>query len=132
MLLPVPCTYDLNIATTKYFDALESGEVSLLFLFSGSVFYLGTENRLQVERISWSKEAVYRLPVQAWRELMEHHYPNCGWLTLRRDVFDKLHEYKRRHGLPTWEDAVESLFNNIAEPPTATGAASKIPEPALR
>src|SRR5689334_1722508 len=38
-IIPLPCTFDLNIAATKYFYALEDGEVPLLFLFSGSAFY---------------------------------------------------------------------------------------------
>ncbi len=37
--LPVPCTFDFNVAATKYFDALEDGEVPLSLLFSGTIFY---------------------------------------------------------------------------------------------
>jgi len=118
-ILSVPCSYDLNIAATKYFYALDSGEVSLLFLFSGSVFYAGPDGRLQVEPISWSKEATFRLPVQVWRELMEQHYPNCAWLYLQRDVFDQLFAYKRRNGHATWEQAIEELLerNEHFSPP---------------
>ncbi len=36
--LPVPVTYDLEIASTKYFHALTDGVVPLLLLFSGTVF----------------------------------------------------------------------------------------------
>ena len=114
-LLPVACSYDLNIAATKYFYALEAGDVSLLFLFSGSVFYLNSEERLQVERVPWNKEAEFRLPVQAWQTMMESHYPNSAWLSLRRDVFDRLYQYKRRHGLATWEQALESLLTVPSE-----------------
>src|SRR5690242_427767 len=32
--LPVPCTYDFNVAATKYFYALEDGDLPLLLLFS--------------------------------------------------------------------------------------------------
>src|SRR5262249_32705888 len=32
--LPVPCTFDFNVATTKYFHALADGEVPLSLLFS--------------------------------------------------------------------------------------------------
>ena len=39
--MPITCTYDLEVAATKYFHALEDGEVPLEFLFSGSVFYAG-------------------------------------------------------------------------------------------
>ena len=53
--LPVPCTYDFNVAATKYFYALEEGEIPLDFLFSGSVFYEAGEGGLQVAPISWSR-----------------------------------------------------------------------------
>jgi hypothetical protein len=109
--LPVPCTFDLNIAAAKYFYALETAEIPLLFLFSGSVFYTSPEGRLQVQRISWNKECAYRIPVQLWRELMEQHYPNTAWLYLHRDVFDQLHAYKLGHGLATCEDAIRRLLN---------------------
>ena len=33
------CTFDFNVAATKYFDGLEEGEVPSDFLFSGTVFY---------------------------------------------------------------------------------------------
>jgi hypothetical protein len=108
--MPVPCTYDLEVVAAKYFYALEDGEVPLEFLFSGTVFYAGADGRLQVERISWEKEAEFRLPVRLWKEMMEHYFPNSAWIRLRRDAFDLLYDYKVRKGLPTWEAAVEALL----------------------
>lgn len=108
--LPVPCSYDFNVAATKYFYALDEGEIPLDFLFSGSVFYQDPSGALQVAPISWSLEARYRLPVKTWRELMEAYYPNTAWLQLRRDVFDRLYQYKVLHGIPTWEQAVERIL----------------------
>ena len=108
--MPVPCTYDLEVVVAKYFYALEDGEVPLEFLFSGTVFYTGQDGRLQVERISWEKEAEFRLPVRLWKEMMEHYFPNSAWIRLRRDAFDRLYDYKIRKGLPTWEAAVEALL----------------------
>jgi hypothetical protein len=109
-VLPVPCTYDLNLAAAKYFYALEAGEVPLLFLFSGSLFYASEDGRLQVERVSWNKECAYRMPIETWRELMERHYPHCSWLYLRKDVFDRLYAYRRKMGAASWEEAVDSLL----------------------
>jgi hypothetical protein len=109
--LPVPCTFDFNVAATKYFAGLEEGEVPLLLLFSGTVFYEAADGALQVSQISWEKEAKYRLPVSVWQEMMEFYYPNSVWLSLRRDVFDRLHQYKMRRGIPSWEQALESLLN---------------------
>jgi hypothetical protein len=108
--LPVACTYDFNIAVTKYFDALESGEAPLLFLFSGTVFYTDARGALQTEQIPWNRECAFRLPVGVWKDMMNLYYPNSVWLCLRKDVFDRLHEYKMRHGIPTWEQAIERIL----------------------
>jgi hypothetical protein len=108
--LLVLCTFDFNIAATKYFAGLENDEIPLLLLFSGTIFYQAENGALQVVQISWEKEADYKLPVRVWREMMEHYYPNTTWLGLRRDLFDRLYRYKVRRGLPTWEQALESLL----------------------
>jgi hypothetical protein len=108
--LPVPCSYDFSLAATKYFDALEGGEIPLCFLFSGTIFYEGADGGLQVAQVPWDKEAYFRLPAATWKALMDLYYPNSAWLCLRKDVFDRLSEYKSRRGLPTWEQTLESLL----------------------
>ena len=35
----VPCTFDFNVAATKYFEGLDKREIPLLMLFSGTIFY---------------------------------------------------------------------------------------------
>jgi Family of unknown function (DUF6084) len=112
-ILPVPCTYDLNVAATKYFSALDGGTISLLFLFSGTVFYAAADRRLQVERISWNKECVFQMPVSVWQEMMDQHYPNSAWIYLHRDVFERVVDYKRDQGLPTWEATLERLLPEL-------------------
>jgi hypothetical protein len=108
--LEVPCTYDLEVTATRYFHALGDGEVPLEFLFSGAVFYTGPHGGLQVQPISWSAEADYRLPVAAWREMMDLHFPNAAWLRLRRDSLERLHAYRGRHALLTWEATLDHLL----------------------
>ena len=109
--MPVPCTYDLEVVAAKYFHALQDGEVPLEFLFSGTVFYTEERGWLQTARISWEKEAEFRLPVRLWKEMMDHYFPNSAWIRLRRDAFDLLYDYKVRRGFPTWEAAVEALVS---------------------
>jgi len=111
----VPCTFDFSVAATKYFHGLLSGDVPLCFQFSGTVFYQGKDEKLQVAPISWDKEAKYRLPVKVWKDLMEVYYPNSAWLALRRDTFEKLYQYKVREGIPTWEEALERALNALPE-----------------
>jgi len=108
--MPVACTYDLEVVAAKYFYALQDGEVPLEFLFSGTIFYAGEDGRLQTTRISWEKEAEFRLPVRLWKEMMDQYFPNSAWVRLRKDAFDQLYDYKVRKGLPTWEATVEALL----------------------
>jgi hypothetical protein len=108
--LIVPCTFDFNVAVTKYFHGLDDGEIPLRFLFSGSVFFDDAEARLQITQLSWNCEATYRLPVAVWRRMMDAHYPNSAWLSLRRDLFLRLLQYKSNHGLTSWEQTMEHLL----------------------
>jgi hypothetical protein len=117
--LPVQCTFDFNVAAAKYFVGLDGGEVPLNLMFSGTVFYDAGDSGLQVEQIPWDREAKYRLPVRVWKEMMDHYYPNSAWLCLRRDVFDRLHQYKMRRGIPTWEQTLDSLLPVVEKPESA-------------
>ncbi len=108
--LPVACSYDLEATPRTICPGLRDGEVPLEFLFSGSVFYSGPGGMLQTARISWDREAGYRLPVRVWREAMDRHFPGAAWVRLGRPAFDGLRAYKAEHGLRTLEDAVERLL----------------------
>ncbi|MCX5259632.1 DUF6084 family protein [Streptomyces canus] len=112
--LVVPCTYDMEIAATRYLTALTDGEVPLLMLFSGTAF-TGTGG-FQVEPVPWDREAAFRMPVTAWREMVEQHFPGCGWIRLPRDTMDALLAYRSRHALPSWEATVAALLEG-ADPP---------------
>ena len=122
--LPVACTYDFELTAAKYFHALDEGEIPLLLLFSGTAFTRGSRggtgfdtgfstglgNGFSVEPVPWEKEAPFRLPVQVWRDLMDHYFPGSAWIRLRRESFDALHRFKVRRALATWDDAVETLL----------------------
>jgi hypothetical protein len=113
--LPVPCSFDFNIAATKYFYGLADGEVPLCFLFSGTVFYADHTGAMQVVPIPWDKEARFRLPLRCWREMMDLYYPNTAWLCLRRDIFERLYQHKVEHAIPTWEKLLEGLLPSLEE-----------------
>ena len=108
--VPVPCSWDFNVAATKYFHGVLEGDLPLAFLFSGSVFYETAGRPLQVAPIPWDREARFRLPVATWRTLMDEYYPNAAWLQVRWDVFDRLQRYREREGLGSWEQTIERLL----------------------
>lgn len=112
--VPVACTFDFNVAITKYIYGLENGELPTSLLFSGTVFYAGQAG-LQVAQIPWDREASYRLPVRVWKEMMDLYYPDTAWMCLRRDVFERLYEFKARYGIPTWEQTLERMLGLTAE-----------------
>ncbi|MEU9079505.1 DUF6084 family protein [Kitasatospora sp. NPDC004745] len=106
--LPVPCSYDLEVASARYFRALDGGEVPLLLLFSGTAF--SGPGGFQVTPVPWDREASVRMPVRVWREAVDQHFPGCGWLRLPNDLMDALLAYRSRRALPSWEATVRELL----------------------
>jgi Family of unknown function (DUF6084) len=107
----LPCSFDLSAAWAKYFHALGAGEIPLTLQFSGTAFYQAGD-KLQVARIPWDREARFPLKVEVWKDMMKAYYPNTAFLPLRVDVLDRLYRYKVDRGLPTWDDALESLLSS--------------------
>ena len=107
--LPVPFSYDLEIASTRYFASLDDGVAPLLLLFSGTVFTT-VDGRLQVEQVPWSKEISCGLPAKVWREAVDAHFPDTAWITMSRGTLDGLIRFKTRHALPTWDATVRALL----------------------
>jgi Family of unknown function (DUF6084) len=112
--LPVTFSYDLEIGSGRYFASLESGEIPLLLLFSGTIFSV-VDGKFQVQQVPWSKEATYRLPVSVWQEAVDVHFPNSGWITMSRQTLEELQQFKTRRALPTWEATVSALLAEAAD-----------------
>jgi hypothetical protein len=125
--VPVPCTYDMDIAASRYFSALDDGEAPLTLLFSGTAFR--GPRGFEVEPVPWDREAPCRLPARVWQEMMDQHFPGCGWLRLPRTTMDALLAYRARQALPSWQETVESLLS--AAGGDALPAARAVPGPAV-
>src|SRR3954447_1521949 len=104
----VPCSYDLHVVASRYFDALPGGDVPLEFLFSGTVFAAGPGGMLQATRISWETDAEFRFPVSVWKETMERYFRGTAWIRMDKAAFDRLTAYRSR--FITWEAAVDALL----------------------
>lgn len=107
--LPLTCTYDFDVVASKYLHALRDGAVSLVLLFSGTVFTRG-ERGFGVEQIPWDREARYDLPIAVWRELIDRHYPGTGWVRLGHDLLGELAVVKAEHGFITWDETLRALL----------------------
>ena len=108
--LTVPCSFDLEDAAAKYFHAMSGGTVPVVLLFSGTIFYHTSANQLQAAPIPWNTGAHFALPAGIWKEAIDLHHPNTAWLALRRDNFERLYEFKVRHGFATFDEAIERML----------------------
>lgn len=106
--LEVPCSTDLERATTRYLEAVPSGEVPLSFHFNGSILYAGPDDRLQIEQVPWHAEAQFRLPIETWRAAVGDR---GGLARLRADTFEELRAYREAHALPSLDAAVADLLD---------------------
>ena len=114
--LPVTCTYDFEVAASKYLHGLDDGVVHLALCFSGSSFAV-EDGRLRAEPVSWDRDAEFALPVDTWRSTMDLYFPNSGWMRVSRDdPRRRLRGSRRSRGLPTWDHALEQLFKEAGEP----------------
>jgi Family of unknown function (DUF6084) len=113
--LPLPFPYDLEVAATKYFSALEDGMIPLLLLYSGTVFAM-RDGRMSVQQLSWSKESSFPLPVSTWRETIDLHYPDSAWFRVRRETMESLRRFKSRNALPTWDATLDALLARVDQP----------------
>ena len=107
--LTLPATYDFDVTAAKYLHALRDGSVSVVLMFSGTVFVRG-ERGFSVEQVPWDREARYELPVAVWRELMAQYYPGTGWVRLDHEIIRRLAAYKTTHGLTSWDETVAALL----------------------
>ena len=112
--LPLECTYDFEVAGAKYLHALRDGIVPLQFLFSGTVFRAGAHG-FSVQQVPWDCEDHYGMPVSVWRDLIQQHYPDNGWVRLSHDTVKALATYKSERGLLSIDDAVTALLDTARE-----------------
>jgi hypothetical protein len=115
--LALPCTYDFEVAASRYLHSLGEETVPLALLFSGTVFTKGSTG-FGVEQVPWDCEAAYRLPVTVWRQMIASYFPHTGWLRLDHDVLTALGDYRARHGLTSWEETVQVLLMSRQEAPS--------------
>jgi len=107
--VPVPVTYDFEVAASRYLHALRDGEVPLSVLLSGTAFSRGAAG-FQVEPVPWSSEASYRMPVSTWHDLLAVSFPGTGWVRLAHGTVAALARVRRERGLTSWDDTVAALL----------------------
>jgi len=112
--VPVPVTYDLEVAAGQYFHALREGVVPFVLLFSGTAFSKG-EKGFWVDQVPWHLEAPCRMPIEVWQRLIDLYFPGEAWIRMRRDTLDALLRYKAGHAITTWDAVMEKLLGQAGE-----------------
>ena len=113
--MPVACTYDFEVAATKYLHALEGGDVPLRLLWSGTIFTGGDGGR-KVVPVPWDLESTFAMPAATWREVMDLYFPGQAWVRVRRDTLDRLQAWKAARAIATWDQALDLLLDGAGQP----------------
>jgi hypothetical protein len=113
--VPISCSYDFEVASGKYFRALDDGEIPLVFMFSGTIF-AAASSALQVTQVAWDTETRFRLPAHTWQEAMEQHFGDDTWIRLGRLSFEALDRTRRLRGFTNWDQLVEALCDASPAP----------------
>jgi hypothetical protein len=108
--LEIPCSTDLELATTRDFEAVPDGEAPLAFHFSGSVFYRGPEDRMQLTRVPWHTTAQFRLPLETWRTAVG---ARGGLVRVSDETFEALKRERLERGLPSLDATVADLLRTV-------------------
>ena len=112
--VPLVCTYDFEVAGTKYLHGLGNGEIPILLLFNGTIFRT-VDGGLMVEPVPWHLEARYRLPVSVWRDVMDTYFPGADGCASNARRSTRLGKFKSECALPTWDLAIERLLKAHGE-----------------
>ena len=110
--LEVACTYDLEIAASKYFYSLRDGHVPLSFHFTGMVLYRDAGEQLRVTGVPWSCSATWAMPVQAWKDAITAVYPGGGWVRHSTDTLDAQQRVKGREGHHSFDATIADLLGD--------------------
>jgi Family of unknown function (DUF6084) len=108
--LEVACTYDLEVAASKYFYSLPDGHAPLSFHFTGMILYRDEDANLRVNAVPWSCSARWSMPVEAWKRAIADQYPGGGWVRLSTETLDALQRRKAEQGHHSFDACVAGLL----------------------
>ena len=112
----VPVSYDLEIASAKYFGALdEGGSVPLRFHFNGSVLYERGDGQVQMAPVAWDRSERFEMPMEAWTRLTAEHHPFRNWVPLHSETVTRISDLKANMGAPTFDDAVSRILDRAEQ-----------------
>ena len=114
--LELACTYDLEVAAARYLGGLAGGEAPLRIHFNGTVFYADDDGRMQLVQVPWDCSTRFAMPVEAWRTMIDAHYPYRSWVALDRSTVERLGEVKAARALPSFDAAVGALLDEAGRP----------------
>ncbi len=113
--LSIPCTYDFEVAATKYLHAVRDGDIPLALMFSGTMFTRGTTG-FQVEQIPWNSDIECLMPTQVWRDTMDAFFPGGGWIRASVATIDALDRFRTDRGFTSWEETLTVLLGDGMAP----------------
>lgn len=113
--VPLPCSYDLEVAANQVLHGLSDGAVPLELHFSGTLFFARADGHLRAALLPWDDGLAFDLAGRAWWEAIDRFFPSSAWLRIDRRTFDRLHAHRRRGRLRTWDATIADLLERGGE-----------------
>lgn len=107
--IPMSCTYDMQVAATKYLTAIDGGAIPVRVFFNGTAFS-AAESGFSAAMLSWDSDCEAFVPIDVWHEAMDACFAGQAWLRVDRSVFDALARYRVHRGFADWDQALEHLL----------------------
>ena len=106
--LDVPCSYDLEVAASRYLDALGDGDgAARVPVQRQRVLRRRRRRAADDAAVVGAARRSTRCRCAVWKETMERYFRGTAWVRLRKERFDRLSAYKSRNALATWDDALD-------------------------
>lgn len=113
--LVLPCTFDAQIVSSRYFAALTSGMIPVHIFFNGTIFR-GSPGGFSVEMLPWNLDCAAEIPLQTWQAAMDACFPGQAWIRIDRATFDALSRVRRDYATGGWDATFEYLLSHLEEP----------------
>lgn len=99
-------------------EPLEGPPIPFKLVFYGSAIYQTrdstTFNFFPFPQLP-PKEAEFKLPASMWKSMMQNHYGQARWVSVKEGTFEKLHKYMETNRLASFDEALDSLLHEASK-----------------
>ncbi len=107
-----------ELTEKKLLEASEGPRIPFKLVFYGSAIYQSPDNTafnyFPFPQLP-PKEAEFKLPVSVWKSMMQNHYGQARWVSVKEGTFVKLHKHMETNRLTSFDEALNTLLDEASK-----------------